>query len=699
MGAGVGALLGAWSSAGADGTAGAVIALAGLGILLLNRNFWVRQAGLGLVVWGLLWVRIAFGPAPDPGWPAVTANGTRAVLEGTVLDEPIPRAAGQEVWLGLTGRRSELGWEPVAGRVVVRTAYPGPILPGDRMVISGTLRVPGRSPDFNYRAWLAARGVSRVVYDGKVLAVEPGESLTTLAGRMRRWLGTNLRSRLSSDEAALAEGLLLGLRSGLSAEAREAFNRTGTTHILVVSGYNVGLVGTVCLWAGRLLFGGRWGWVLGLIGVGLYIGLVGPSPPTIRAGLMGAIALAAVALGRSGLPANALGLAVAAMLFADPGFLADLSFQLSVLATAGIIFLVPAMQGWYLPRLGGQGRPGLVRRVGLGAADAAAVTAAAWAATTPAMLTSFRMLSMAAIPANVLIAPAVPAALFGSAALALAGPLGPVGDALVVVARPPLALILGTVRALSGVPGAAFAVGPWGGTETALWLGTLGVLALGPTRAFIARTWPLVPACLLGGALLAAALLPAPARLDLYDLGGRRVLLADTSEGRVLVGSTRASGGLVRTLLNRLPAWDRHLDLVVWTDPGLSPAEAVSALGREFKLGRVLGPDELADQPELELGKLLRLRAYPGPKGPAAWVVLTVGEVDVALGLGEAGFEPPEAVLAAEVVVPSGPGDGGWEGLGGYVVGTGEGEAHLSLPAGGRLTLWTDGRTVWPAGE
>ena len=699
MGAGIGALMAAWAADRADPTAATVVALAGLGILLLNRNFWVRQAGLGLAVWGLLWVCIAFGPAPDPGWPAVAADGTRAVLEGTVLDEPIPRAAGQEVWLGLTGRRSELGWEPAAGRVVVRTAYPGPILPGDRVVISGTLRVPGRSPDFDYRAWLAARGVSRVVYDGKVLAVEPGEALTTLAGRVRRRLGTNLRSRLPSDEAALAEGLLLGLRSGLSAETRAAFNRTGTTHILVVSGYNVGLVGTVCLWAGRLLFGGRWGWVLGLAGVGLYIGLVGPSPPTIRAGLMGAIALAAVALGRSGWPANTLGLAVAAMLFADPGFLADLSFRLSVLATAGIIFLVPALQGWYLPRLGGQGRPGLVRRVGLGAADAAAVTAAAWAATTPAMLTSFRMLSMAALPANVLIAPAVPAALFGSAALALAGPLGPVGDALTVVARPPLALILGTVRVLSGMPGAAFAVGPWGGPETALWLGALGALALGPTRAFIARTWPLAPACLLGGALLAAALLPAPARLDLYDLGGRRVLLAETSEGRVLVGSTRASGGLVRTLLNRLPAWDRYLDLVVWTDPSLSPAEAVSALGREFKLGRVLGPDELADRPELGLGGWVGFRAYPGPKGPAAWVVLTVGEVDVALGLGEAGFEPPEVVRAAEVVVPGGPGDGGWEELGGYVVGTGEGEGRLSLPAGGRLTLWTDGRTVWPAGE
>lgn len=698
MGAGIGALLGAWSSAGADGTAGAVIALAGLGIILLNRSFWLRQAGLGLAAWGLLWGRIAFGPVPDPGWPATAADGTRTVLEGTVLGEPTARAAGQEVWLELTGRRSALGWDPAAGRVVARTAYPGPILPGDRVVISGTLRVPGRSPDFDYRAWLAARGVSRVMYDGKVLAVEPGESLETVAGRVRRWLGANLRSWLPSEEATLAEGLLLGLRSGLSAEAREAFNRTGTTHILVVSGYNVAVVGAVFLAAGRLVVGG-WGWLWGLAGIGLYLGLVGPSPPTIRAAIMGMLALVGIGLGRPAWPANGLGLAVAAMLLAEPGFLADLSFQLSGLATAGIIFLVPAMQGWYLPRLTAATRPGLARRMVLGAADVAAVTAAAWAATTPVILAGFRVFSPVAIPVNVLIAPAVPPALFGSALLALAGPLGPPADLLAAAVRVPLGFILGVVRAFADLPGAAVEVGPWGWVEAALWLGVLGTLAFGPSRRMLARTWPLGPACLLAGALLAAALLPAPARLDLYDLGGRRLLLAETSDGRVLIGSARASGSLVRALINRLPAWDRYLDLVVWTDPGLPPAEAVSALGREFKLGRVLGPDDLADRPELWLGGSVRLQAYPGPKGPATWVVLMVEEADVALGLGEAGPELPEEIVGAELVVPGEVGNG-WEGaLKGYVVGTGEGEGDLVLPAGGRLTFWTDGQTIWPAGE
>ena len=700
MGPGVGAILGAWTSAWADGTAGVVIALAGLGIIVLNRAFWVRQAGLGLVVWGLLWGRIAFGPVPDPGWPATAADGTRTVLEGTVLGEPAGRAAGQEVWLELTGRRSALGWEPAAGRVVVRTAYAGPLLPGDRVVISGTLRLAGRSPDFDYRAWLAARGVSRVIYDGKVLAVEPGQSLETVAGRVRRWLGANLRSRLPPDEAALAEGLLLGLRSGLSAEAREAFNRTGTTHILVVSGYNVAVVGAVFLTAGRLVVGG-WGWLWGLAGVGLYFGLVGPSPPTIRAAIMGMLALVGMGLGRPAWPANGLGLAIAAMLLVEPGLLADLSFQLSVLATAGIIFLVPVMQGWYLPRLAAATRPGLIRRAVLGAADGAAFIAAAWAATAPVILAGFRVISPVAIPVNLLIAPAVPPALFGSALLALAGPLGPLADLLAGAVGIPLGFILRVVWAFARLPGAAVGVGPWGKVEAALWLGALGALAFGPSRRVLVRTWPLGPACMLAGALLSAALLPTPARLDLYDLGGRRLLLAETSDGRVLIGSTRAPGSLVRTLINRLPAWDRYLDLVVWTDPGLPPAEAISALGREFKLGRVLAPDDLADRPEVGLGKSLRLRAYPGPRGPAAWVVVTVGEADVALGLGEAMAELPEEVVGAELVVPGDAGNG-WEvGLKGYVVGTegGGGEGYLVLPAGGRLTFWTDGQTVWPAGD
>lgn len=696
MGAGLGAVLGAWTADRADPAAAFVIILAGLGIILANRTFWVQQAGLGLAALGLIWVRVALGPAPDPGWPATVPDRTRAVLEGTVGEEPVARGSGQELWVDLEARRSELGGEPVAGRVVVRTAYAGPVMPGDRVVISGTLRVPGRSPDFDYRAWLAARGVSRIVYDGTVLAVEPGDSLMALAGRARRWLGVNLKSRLSADEAALAEGLLLGGRSGLSAEAREAFNRTGTTHILVVSGYNVGLVGTVCLWAGRLLFGGRWGWVLGLAGVGFYTSLVGLSPPTVRAGIMGALALIAVALGRPGWPANALGLAVGAMLLASPGFISDLSFQLSVLATAGIIFLVPAMQAWYLPRIGGQGRPGLVRRVGLGAADAAAVTAAAWAATTPVMLASFRMLSTVAIPANVLIAPAVPAALFGSALLALAGPFGPAADALAFVVKLPLACILGTVRVLAGMPGAAFAVGPWGGTETAFWLGAVGALALGPTRALIVRTWPLAPGFLLGGVLLAAALLPHPARLDVYDLGGRRLVLAEAGGLRVLVGSTGAAASLARTLSGRLPAWDRNLDLVVWTDSGRREAEALAALGRELRVGRVITADELVREPELWVGNALEIRVYPGSGGAGGWAAFALGQVELAVALEHSADEPPGEVQGADVVVLAGPTP---EGLlkGGYVVGGGDDAAGagLNLPVGGRLTFWTDGRSIW----
>lgn len=226
MGAGLGAIVGAWAADRADPTVAIIIFLAGLGIILVNRTFWLRQAGLCLVALGLIWVRIALGPAPDPGWPATVPDRTRVILEGTVSEEPAARGRGQELWVDLQARRSDLGVEPVNGRLVVGTAYAGPVLPGDRVVISGTLRVPGRSPDFDYRAWLAARGVGRIISDGTVLAVEPGDSLMALAGRVRRWLGLNLKSRLSADEAALAEGLLLGGRSGLSDRVREAFNRS-----------------------------------------------------------------------------------------------------------------------------------------------------------------------------------------------------------------------------------------------------------------------------------------------------------------------------------------------------------------------------------------------------------------------------------------------------------------------------------------
>jgi len=86
VGAGLGAVLGAWTADRADPAAAFVIVLAGLGIILANRTFWVRQAGLGLATLGLIWVRVALGPAltpagrppsptgPGPSWRAPSAS-------------------------------------------------------------------------------------------------------------------------------------------------------------------------------------------------------------------------------------------------------------------------------------------------------------------------------------------------------------------------------------------------------------------------------------------------------------------------------------------------------------------------------------------------------------------------------------------------------------------------------------------------
>jgi competence protein ComEC len=115
---------------------------------------------------------------------------------------------------------------------------------GDLLEVAGRLETPPSFPDFDYRQYLARRGISSIVTYPRVDFVASGQGNDLMEGvhSLRRGLSLSLQGALPEPEASLAQGILLGTRSALPSDLNDALNATGTSHIIALSGYNVMLL-------------------------------------------------------------------------------------------------------------------------------------------------------------------------------------------------------------------------------------------------------------------------------------------------------------------------------------------------------------------------------------------------------------------------------------------------------------------------
>ena len=215
---------------------------------------------------------------------------------------------------------------------------------------------------------------------------------------------------VSKDAKALVAGLSIGDTSLLSNATKDAMKVVSLTHLTAVSGANCAIVIVCVFLLLRKLAIARWlRWLVGMLALIGYLLLVGPQPSVLRAAVMAAIVVTCVQLGRKTSPTHALGLAVIALLLADPGLATDYGFQLSVLATLGILQLAPALTLRFKQRL-----PTWL-------ALALAISLSAQLLCLPVLLQLQPGLSTYSIPANIIAEPLVaPITILGMLACVLA---------------------------------------------------------------------------------------------------------------------------------------------------------------------------------------------------------------------------------------------------------------------------------------
>lgn len=224
--------------------------------------------------------------------------------------------------------------EPNGERVVCyASAYSLPFEEGDRVL--GECQFSMLSEDVVYEKALIAKGITSKAECSSF------ERLGKMAGiqKYRYEIRTWVKKLVSSHINPPLSSLLLGMLSGDDSDMPKSFGTTmrtvGLTHIVVVSGYNISVVIEMAKSALKFL-GRKLATVVGLLLVGVFVWIVGPEPPVIRAVAMAATAAIATALGRKVTMFRALMLSSAGMLGSNPLWLNSVSFHLSFLATLAI---------------------------------------------------------------------------------------------------------------------------------------------------------------------------------------------------------------------------------------------------------------------------------------------------------------------------------------------------------------------------
>ena len=319
----------------------------------------------------------------------------------------------------------------------------------------------------------------------------------------------------SEPAANLLRGFVLGEDDRIAEAVREDFRRSGLAHVLAVSGQNVMLL---ALLAGPLLG------VLGLtlrtrlvaviIVIAVYVPVAGAGPSIQRAGVMGAAGLVAALAGRPRAGWYALGLAAVATLALDPRATGDIGWQLSFAAVAGLFLLARPLAVALFPGAA-KGRPPTALRGLL--SEGAAITLAATATTAPLVSHHFGVVSLTALPANLLALPAIaPAMWLGMLSAALGQVPGMPVEPLTALGGL-CASYVGWVAHALGPDWAQLEVSAPGALSTAAMTLAL-VLALRLACAALARRRALTPRVERTGWRLPAALAAAVAALALSIL-------------------------------------------------------------------------------------------------------------------------------------------------------------------------------------
>lgn len=569
---------------------------------------------------------------------SVESNGHVTATRGAVT----VRVKGELSGIGHGDRVSVLGWASP-----LRTARAA-----DRYAVSKGLvaRMAAACPD------AVRRGKS-----------SPGSVLRLLYG-LKQSFRDQIDERFRGEGAAVLKAVLLGDRERLARPLAASFEKSGTMHILSISGLHVGIVYVAIAWLCRMLLIQRWPRRLIVLAVVLaYAVTTGFRPATIRATLMIVLFETGMELQFRRDPLNTVAAAALCLLVWHPPHLFEAGFQLTFVAVTGILLFAGDLAGLLrrhpdeLERLADREQQSrsrrAVRRVWGGAAAALGTCAAATLVVTPLQAYYFNIVTPVSVIATALLVPIVLLLISLGFVFLAAGSLVPVlAGPLALVLSGLTALFAGTIRLAAGTPlGHVFVAPP---AAAWVWAGYGALLLVAARRWLGVRTARAVaaPAVLLVGYLAwRAAVCPGPdLSATFVDVGhgagviltrGRETVVYDCGSGTPMSTYDVGKGPVALCL------WEKgvkRIDALFLSHTDADHVNGALSLADRFPVGRVLVHESfLSDEvgrclaeefaargiPVVEVGAgdAVRLgglscRVLWPPKGPSSWQLSKVND-------------------------------------------------------------------------
>ena len=376
-----------------------------MGIFVLIWNCYKgRQGKIKVVGLVLAFCILSFGGGL---WRALSAFDNRdnsvlenfnskekTVLSGKISSEPDIRSDFSQYVLEISGNK----------KLLIKTSLYPEYFYGDILKITGKVEEAENFGSFDYKNYLAKDNIFFISRYPEITLIkrEDKKDFYGYLLVLKKSFTDQINKILPEPQASFLSALLVGAKRSLPDDLIKAFNATGTSHIIAISGYNISIIAALAfnflgflLVPRRLIF-----WLVGFLIV-IFTLIAGAGASVVRAAVMGGLILLAKREGRFYDMSAAIVLAAALMLFFNPYLLRyDTGFKLSFLATLGLIYLSPYFEKWFtkMPEF-------------FSLKSNFVATLSAQIATFPVLLFDFGRFSLISIPANILILPSVPPAM------------------------------------------------------------------------------------------------------------------------------------------------------------------------------------------------------------------------------------------------------------------------------------------------
>jgi competence protein ComEC len=370
--------------------------LALLGLVFFVFSAFLSRNNFGIIL-AFLFIFLSLGifrfNMVDSKSPPLEDNvGQSLELKGMIVDEIDKRELNQRLTVQVDSTR-----------ILITTSSSKEFSYGDEISFSGKLKRPenfitDNNKVFDYVNYLKKDKIDYLmkVYDIEKISLGHGNFIKRFLFKAKNAFVEKTDYLIHPYESTLLNGLILGERSSFPEELTDDFIKTGTIHIVALSGYNVTIIAE---WISKMLYFlpplfAIYGAIFAII---LFVLMTGASSTGVRAGIMAILTLIARSTGRNYDILRAIFVTVFLMLLFNPYLLVfDVSFQLSFIATIAVIFFTPKIEKYFY----------FIRNKYL--QDVISVTTAAYIFVLPFILYKMGNLSTVALPANILILPLIP---------------------------------------------------------------------------------------------------------------------------------------------------------------------------------------------------------------------------------------------------------------------------------------------------